>query len=107
MSVLSTRCQGVYQGELNFFDFYIIPLAKKLEECRTFGVLSNEYLCYALKNRVEWEVRGLYIVAEMTLAAEAATGSCHGRARAACIKDQPQNTCRVGIVWRLRLLLNW
>lgn len=43
----------------------------------------------------------------MTLAAEAATGSCHGRARAACIKDQPQNTCRVGIVWRLRLLLNW
>jgi 3'5'-cyclic nucleotide phosphodiesterase len=72
-----------YQGELNFFDFYIIPLAKKLEECRAFGVSSDEYLCYALKNRAEWQVRGLEIVAEMARAAEAATGSSHERARVA------------------------
>jgi 3'5'-cyclic nucleotide phosphodiesterase len=55
-----------YQGELNFFDFYIIPLAKKLEECRAFGVSSDEYLCYALKNRAEWQVRGLEIVHGMS-----------------------------------------
>jgi 3'5'-cyclic nucleotide phosphodiesterase len=55
-----------YQGELNFFDFYIIPLAKKLEECRAFGVSSDEYLCYALKNRAEWQVRGLEIVSTMS-----------------------------------------
>jgi hypothetical protein len=72
-----------YQGELSYFDFYIIPLAKKLEACGSFGVSSDEYLCFALKNRAEWEVCGLEIVAEMTQAAKAATGSSHERARAA------------------------
>jgi 3'5'-cyclic nucleotide phosphodiesterase len=55
-----------YQGELNFFDFYIIPLAKKLEECRAFGVSSDEYLSYALKNRAEWQMRGIEIVSGMS-----------------------------------------
>ena len=32
-----------YQGELGFFDNYIIPLAKKLKECNVFGVSSDEY----------------------------------------------------------------
>ena len=31
-----------YQGELGFFDFYIIPLAKKLQSCGVFGVSSDE-----------------------------------------------------------------
>ena len=51
-----------YQGELGFFDFYIIPLAKKLKECGVFGVSSNEYLDYALANRREWESRGRDVV---------------------------------------------
>lgn len=42
-----------YKGELGFFDFYIIPLAKKLKECGVFGVSSDEYLNYAQKNRQE------------------------------------------------------
>jgi len=42
-----------YEGELGFFDFYIIPLAKKLKECGVFGVSSGEYLDYATKNRSE------------------------------------------------------
>ena len=42
-----------YEGELGFFDFYIIPLAKKLKECGVFGVSSGEYLDYAMKNRNE------------------------------------------------------
>lgn len=45
--------QSWYEGELGFFDFYIIPLAKKLKECGVFGVSSGEYLDYATKNRNE------------------------------------------------------
>lgn len=51
-----------YQGEIGFFDFYIIPLAKKLSDCGVFGVSSDEYLSYAIKNREEWEHRGKEIV---------------------------------------------
>eukprot|EP00522_Entomoneis_paludosa_P000310 CAMPEP_0172474274 /NCGR_PEP_ID=MMETSP1065-20121228/69275_1 /TAXON_ID=265537 /ORGANISM="Amphiprora paludosa, Strain CCMP125" /LENGTH=1243 /DNA_ID=CAMNT_0013232453 /DNA_START=67 /DNA_END=3798 /DNA_ORIENTATION=- len=54
-----------YKGELGFFDFYIIPLAKKLKDCGVFGVSSDEYLNYAVKNREEWEQRGQEVVAEM------------------------------------------
>ena len=55
---------GWYQGELGFFDFYIIPLAKKLKECGVFGVSSDEYLDYARANRLEWEQKGKEIVAK-------------------------------------------
>lgn len=54
-----------YEGEKGFFDFYIIPLAKKLKECGVFGVSSDEYLMYAMQNRKEWEERGKDIVQEM------------------------------------------
>jgi hypothetical protein len=54
-----------YQGEIGFFDYYIIPLAKKLKECGVFGVSSDEYLSYALQNRKEWEERGEEMVKEM------------------------------------------
>ena len=47
-----------YKGEIGFFDFYIIPLAKKLESCGVFGVSSDEYLAYAMRNREEWEKKG-------------------------------------------------
>jgi hypothetical protein len=57
--------EGWYQGELGFFDYYIIPLAKKLKECGVFGVSSDEYLIYAQQNRKEWEKRGERMVQEM------------------------------------------
>ena len=57
--------EGWYHGEMGFFDFYIIPLAKKLQDCGVFGVSSDEYLQYALANRKEWEERGEAVVAEM------------------------------------------
>jgi 3'5'-cyclic nucleotide phosphodiesterase len=38
-----------YQGELSFFDNYVIPLGRKLKECNVFGVSSDEYLNYASK----------------------------------------------------------
>jgi class 3 adenylate cyclase len=56
-----------YKGEMGFFDFYIIPLAKKLKNCGVFGVSSEEYLNYAKQNRREWESKGQQIVEEMVL----------------------------------------
>ncbi|CAB9519167.1 Receptor-type guanylate cyclase gcy [Seminavis robusta] len=51
-----------YEGELGFFDFYIIPLAKKLFKCGVFGVSSDEFLNYAEINRKEWEKKGAQMV---------------------------------------------
>jgi hypothetical protein len=51
-----------YEGEIGFFDFYIIPLAKKLKECGVFGACSAEYLTYAVENRQEWARKGKSIV---------------------------------------------
>ena len=62
------------QGELGFFDFYIIPLAKKLRDCGVFGVSSDEYLGYAERNREEWEMRGSSVVEGML---ERIQGKCH------------------------------
>jgi hypothetical protein len=58
---------GWYQGELAFFDNYVIPLAKKLDTCGVFGVSSDEYLNYAVQNRFEWETRGEDIVQDFLL----------------------------------------
>eukprot|EP00980_Cylindrotheca_fusiformis_P013632 scaffold3508_cov113-Cylindrotheca_fusiformis.AAC.12 len=51
-----------YRGEIGFFDFYVIPLAKKLDSCGVFGVSSDEYLNYAISNREEWVREGEAIV---------------------------------------------
>lgn len=53
-----------YEGELKFFDNYIIPLAQKLKDINIFGISSEECLNYAIRNRSEWEDRGQTIVAE-------------------------------------------
>mmetsp|Transcript_21370 Transcript_21370/g.50799 ORF Transcript_21370/g.50799 Transcript_21370/m.50799 type:complete len:143 (-) Transcript_21370:132-560(-) len=54
-----------YKGEIGFFDFYIIPLAKKLKNCGVFGVSSDEYLQYAISNRDEWERKGKSVVEKL------------------------------------------
>ncbi|MGK3750303.1 MAG: hypothetical protein ACI8RD_002602 [Bacillariaceae sp.] len=56
---------GWYEGELWFFDNYIIPLATKLQECEVFGVSCDEFLDFANENRNEWSVKGREIVAQM------------------------------------------
>ena len=40
--------EGWYNGEIWFYDNYIIPLAKKLKDCGVFGVASDEYLNYGM-----------------------------------------------------------
>jgi len=52
-------------GELRFFDTYVIPLAKKLKDCAVFGVASEECLNYAANNRSEWAAKGPRIVEEL------------------------------------------
>lgn len=58
---------GWYDGELWFFDNYIIPLAKKLKTCGVFGVSFDELLDYAMENRAEWAAKGKHIVEENLL----------------------------------------
>jgi hypothetical protein len=54
-----------YESELNFFDTYVIPLARKLQACEAFGVASNECLSYAIANRDEWSGKGETLVLDM------------------------------------------
>jgi 3'5'-cyclic nucleotide phosphodiesterase len=60
--VLKDPTDGWYEGELWFFDNYVIPLAQKLKDCGVFGVSSFEFLDYAKDNRLEWECKGRQIV---------------------------------------------
>eukprot|EP00980_Cylindrotheca_fusiformis_P009594 scaffold2123_cov96-Cylindrotheca_fusiformis.AAC.7 len=60
----SDPSESWYKGEIGFFDFYVIPLAKKLESCGVFGVSSHEYLSYAQSNRDEWVREGERMVKE-------------------------------------------
>jgi 3'5'-cyclic nucleotide phosphodiesterase/Adenylate and Guanylate cyclase catalytic domain len=60
-----------YEGEIGFFDHYIIPLAMKLKDCGAFGVSSDEYLTYAQQNRREWENQGRELVEDMVKGAAA------------------------------------
>ncbi len=57
--------KGWYKGELWFFDNYVIPLAKKLDECGVFGVASDECLFNAIENRREWALKGEAVIEEM------------------------------------------
>lgn len=54
-----------HKSQLDFFDNYVIPLARNLKECGVFGVSSDEYLSYALANRKEWATRGLSVFQAM------------------------------------------
>lgn len=58
--------EGWYRGEMGFYDFYVIPLAKKLETCGVFGVSSDEFLNYARQNRREWEAKGEAVVKKIS-----------------------------------------
>jgi len=53
-----------YNFELGFFDFYIIPLAKRLPDLGFDGSFSEKHLNYAVQNRAEWVERGKTVTAE-------------------------------------------
>lgn len=60
-----------FEGEVRFFDFFIIPLSEKLRDCGVFGVSSDENFNYASENRRLWVTRGREIVEELRIKAEA------------------------------------
>ena len=53
-----------YPNELSFFDGVVMPLAKKLRECGSFGATGSEFLKYAEANRMEWVQNGPQVVQE-------------------------------------------
>eukprot|EP00339_Tiarina_fusa_P025260 CAMPEP_0117016014 /NCGR_PEP_ID=MMETSP0472-20121206/12683_1 /TAXON_ID=693140 ORGANISM="Tiarina fusus, Strain LIS" /NCGR_SAMPLE_ID=MMETSP0472 /ASSEMBLY_ACC=CAM_ASM_000603 /LENGTH=1517 /DNA_ID=CAMNT_0004719937 /DNA_START=135 /DNA_END=4688 /DNA_ORIENTATION=+ len=53
-----------YEGEIKFFDQFVIPLAKKLNECGRFGNAGEDAFTSAQANRKEWVVKGVAIVSE-------------------------------------------
>jgi hypothetical protein len=61
-STKGSLCGLVYDGELGFFDHYILQLAKKLTNCQVFGVAGDESLNYAESNKREWEKKGKDLV---------------------------------------------
>ena len=54
-----------YKDEINFFDCFVIPLARNLKESGVFGGSSDEYLNYAERNREEWELKGEAFLEEL------------------------------------------
>ena len=55
-----------YTAQLDLWDSHILPLACKLLDCGVFGVSSDEYWNYAIRNREQWECFGKELVAMMT-----------------------------------------
>ena len=54
-----------YEGELGFFDNYILPLVRKLKDCGIFGSDDdNDLEMSALANRREWQSQGKQLVGE-------------------------------------------
>ena len=56
-----------YKGEIGFFDYYIIPLAKKLKDCGVFGVSSDEYCKLACMRLAALVVLLLSTLSQLTL----------------------------------------
>ena len=52
-----------YKGEFGFFDFYILPLARKLKSCGVFDEVCDDWLNNAMSNRKLWEAEGEALVA--------------------------------------------
>jgi predicted sulfurtransferase len=59
--------EGLFKGEIWFFDNHVIPLSKQLDEAKVFGVASDECLNCAIDNRKEWESKGRQIAQDMVL----------------------------------------
>jgi hypothetical protein len=58
----SDPAESWFEGEMKFFDTFVIPLAHKLMECGVFGDASEEYLNYAKANRRDWQVKGREVI---------------------------------------------
>eukprot|EP00980_Cylindrotheca_fusiformis_P008976 scaffold1913_cov100-Cylindrotheca_fusiformis.AAC.1 len=57
--------EGWYDGELWFFDNWVLPLARKLKESGVLNAVSDQLLEQANRNRSRWEVEGRQICISM------------------------------------------
>ncbi|CAJ1965011.1 unnamed protein product [Cylindrotheca closterium] len=56
---------GWYEGELWFFDNWVIPLAQNLKECGVLDLVSEQLVKQAQSNRHRWQLEGKQISQEM------------------------------------------
>ena len=56
---------GWYEGELWFFDNWVIPLARNLKQCGVMDIVSDQLLEQAHSNRKRWQLEGKEICEEM------------------------------------------
>lgn len=70
-----------FQGEIGFFDFYVIPLAQKLHDCQVFGERGEELLRCARENRRVWEKKGSHFSISLVRESEAEFGIKEGEVR--------------------------
>lgn len=47
-----------FNGQIQFFDFYVIPLAQRISQCGVFGSLGTLFLENARENRDRWRLEG-------------------------------------------------
>ena len=52
-------------GELGCFDFFILPLTKRLRECGQFGTFGDQAIVQLEQNRAEWQEKGRDIIREL------------------------------------------
>ncbi|KAL3939568.1 MAG: hypothetical protein SGBAC_005736 [Bacillariaceae sp.] len=56
---------GWYEGELWFFDNWVIPLTQNLKECGVLDILSDQLVKQAQSNRNRWQLEGKQLSKEM------------------------------------------
>lgn len=59
-----------FEGQIGFFNGYIIPLAERLEQCAVFGENSGMFLELAMQNKLRWELEGKAFCDELTVEVE-------------------------------------
>lgn len=56
-----------FQGQISFFDGYIIPLAKKLQQSGAFAASGEMFLNCVLENRRRWVTEGEAVTRDFIL----------------------------------------
>lgn len=63
---------GWFEGELQFYDNYVLPVVHRLQHSGAFVTASTDsHHDYAEQNKIQWENKGKDIVAEMVDATRA------------------------------------
>ena len=50
-----------FNGQIGFFDFYVIPLAKRLQQSGVFGIAGDSFVENAVNNKTRWQKDGMMI----------------------------------------------